>query len=239
MDGPAAWRVLEETAGDPGPGDPAGTTTVPPTSRVLAIAALAVALVLAVAGIAIAMGGNQPHVEVDAGIPRASDGTSATSSGPPSRASGGLVIVDVQGAVAQPGVVRLVPGSRVGDAIAAAGGYGPRVDPDRVARVLNLAALVKDGDKVVVPGRDDPDQTSHADAGPSGDATTGGSAEPLDLNTATATELDALPGVGPVTAAKIIAAREEQPFASVDDLRTRKVLGAATLEKVKLLVTVR
>ncbi|HEY8437602.1 MAG TPA: helix-hairpin-helix domain-containing protein, partial [Candidatus Limnocylindrales bacterium] len=157
------------------------------------------------------------------------------------------VLVDVQGAVAHPGVVRLVTGSRVGDAIAAAGGYGPRVASDRVGQVLNLAALVRDGDQVVVPSRDDPGAGGGAGAPSSGAGSGGngggnngggGAAAPIDLNRATEAELDALPGIGPVTAAKIIAARTDQPFASVDDLRTRKLVGPATFEKIKALVVV-
>ncbi len=151
-------------------------------------------------------------------------------------ASAGSLVVDVQGAVSRPGIVHLPSGSRVADAIAAAGGYGPRVAADRVGRVLNLAALVRDGDQILVPSRDDP--ADEASAAPPAMGTSGGGG-PIDLNHATATELDSLPGIGPVTAAKIIAAREEQPFATVEDLRTRKVLGSATLDKIKDLVVVR
>jgi competence protein ComEA len=148
------------------------------------------------------------------------------------------VVIDVQGAVLRPGVLRLVGGSRVGDAIEAAGGYGPRVDAERAARELNLAALLSDGDRILVPSRDDP---AAADPGGAseGDATGGNGGGLVDINTASADELDALPGVGPVTAQKIIDAREEQPFAAVDDLLGRKVVAKSTFEKLRELVTVR
>jgi competence protein ComEA len=145
-------------------------------------------------------------------------------------------VVDLQGAVLHPGVQRLQPGARVADAIAAAGGYGPRVDADRVAAELNLAALIRDGDRIVVAARGDPPAAGGGGASVAPGGSEGGL---VDLNTATASELDALPGIGPKTAQKILDARAEKPFASVDELRVRKIVGAATFEKLRALVTVR
>ena len=72
----------------------------------------------------------------------------------------------------------------------------------------------------------------------SGTGSSGGAGAPLNLNRATAAELDALPGIGPVTAAKIIASRDQQPFAAVSDLRTRKLVGEKTYASLKDLVAV-
>ena len=240
----APWRALEDEgpAGGSGPsaspGSAVADTRLPrPTWFVAAVAAAAV-----VAGVAIWLvatsGSGTLVVEGGGPGPARSDRAGVHVGGSAAPAAKADLVVDVQGAVVRPGIVHLVAGARVADAIAAAGGYGPRVAADRVGQALNLAALVKDGDKVVVPSRDDRSSSASSGSGGGGGSTTGGSG-PVDLNRATAAELDALPGIGPVTAAKIIAARDEQAFGSVDDLRTRKILGAATFDKVKNLVVVR
>jgi competence protein ComEA len=189
-----------------------------------------------------------PHPATSLGVEGISMDPSASpgSDGAPSIDAPRLV-VEVTGAVAHPGVYHLTTGSRVSDALAAAGGYSSRVDAGRADRALNLAKPLADGDEIRVPSRDDPDASAAIGGGSGGSGGSngggGGSGSapqgPIDLNTATAAQLDTLPGIGPVTAAKILAAREQARFRTVDDLRTRKLLGPATFEKVRPLVVVR
>jgi len=239
----APWRALEDRAGP----EAGATDRTPDTPRLyvvgsrppVLIAVLGGAAVIAVVAVWLALSAGHGAVVVDgAGDPASSDrGLAARSPGPGPGAGGDGLVIDVQGAVVRPGLVHLPPGSRIADAITAAGGYGPRVAADRVAATLNLAALLKDGEQVVVPSRDDPAAAGSAPTSATGKPT--GPAAKVDLNRASESELDALPGIGPVTAAKIVAARNEQPFTSVDDLRSRKILGPAAFAKIKDLVVVR
>jgi competence protein ComEA len=225
----APWRVVDAPAppSEPSP----GVATPPPARATIVVAAGLIALLLG-AAVVVASGG-LPGEGDDAG-----GGVSvSTASGGP---AAGEVVVDVGGAVSSPGVYRLPAGSRVGDAVAAAGGFGPRVDAARAAVELNLAALLEDGAHLVVPSRDDATPNpGPAGAGGSTDGGDGAAGGLVDLNGATQAELEALPGIGPVTATKIIDSRTAELFASVDDLRTRKLVGAKTFETLRDLVTVR
>jgi competence protein ComEA len=135
------------------------------------------------------------------------------------------LVVDVAGAVRRPGLVRLAKGSRVSDAIAHAGGLTPRADRDAV----NLAAPVSDGQQVLVPARG-----AVASAAGSGGETTSG---PVSLSAATAAQLDTLPGIGPVTAQKIVDYRTQHgSFTSVDGLDAIPGIGPARIAELQGLV---
>jgi competence protein ComEA len=144
-----------------------------------------------------------------------------------------VLVVHVAGAVGAPGVHELQSGSRVDDAIAAAGGLAPDADAARI----NLAAPVADGERVYVlaVGEQEPPLAAGTSPAGSADAPTA----PVNLNTADAELLDSLPGVGPATAAAIIEHRGRVgAFTSIDQLLDVPGIGDAKLEALRDLVTV-
>jgi competence protein ComEA len=153
--------------------------------------------------------------------------------------SRGEVIVHVAGAVRRPGVYRLRTGARVDDAVRRAGGVTGRADLSAV----NLAAPLEDGRQVLVPRRQavgGGGAVAGGGASAAGGASAGGGpAAKVNLNTATAEELDGLAGVGPATAAKILAHREQHgAFGSVEELGDVPGIGEVRLAALRDLVTV-
>jgi len=241
------WRVLDAPAADGTPppvGPGAGASgRIILTPAVLKVAATAIGAVVC-AGLAFALaisGGPGEAMLLEGGSALPVPGASAAiePGGVVGDPVGTELVVEIVGAVPRPGVFRLPVGSRVGDLIAAAGGYGPRVDTARAERELNLAATLHDGDQVRVPSRDDAAAAGAAGTDTGTPPAGGPDGALVDLNRATQAELEALPGIGPATALKIIAAREEAQFAAVAELRTRGVLGEKTFEKLRELVAVR
>lgn len=160
------------------------------------------------------------------------------------------VVVQAAGAVGRPGVYRLPPDARVDDLVRRAGGLRADADADRV----NLAAPLVDGERIWVPrqGEADPPEVVAGAGGGSGSGRSAGGGGPggsgigasatpavVDLNTATADDLDTLPGIGPATASAILAYRDEHGrFSTVDELLEVRGIGDAKLEQLRPLVRV-
>ena len=162
--------------------------------------------------------------------PSAADPAALPVQPAPGSASGGQVTVHVAGAVRDPGVYRLRGGQRVDDAVQRAGGATAKAD----LAAVTLAAPLEDGRQILVPVR-----AEAAPAGPSGAAAPGAAPARINLNTATAEQLDTLAGVGPATAAKILAHREQHgAFGSVEELADVPGIGERRLEALRELVTV-
>jgi competence protein ComEA len=158
-------------------------------------------------------------------------GSGEDPAGGAAAASTAKVVVYVVGAVRRPGLYRLSPGSRVADAVARAGGVTRKADPAG----LNLAAPIADGEQVLVPAVLPP-AAAHAQGG-AGTVPTGAPAGPIQLSSATAEQLDSLPGIGPATAAKILDYRTTHgAFHSVDELDEVPGIGPTRVEQLRGLV---
>jgi competence protein ComEA len=221
---PAAWRGARLDPGRPG--------------------ALALLLTAAVAAVLAAVGvwWEAPRAERVPDLPALVD-TTATKPSPaptgpvPTTGPPEPLVVAVAGKVARPGLVRVAAGARVADVLAAAGGPLPGTDLAGV----NLARRVSDGEQVAVgvAGAPDAGSTSTTGAGAAGSSGTPGTAAPLDLNAATVEQLDALPGVGPVLAQRIVDYRTAHGrFESVDQLREVDGIGDSKFAALRSKVTV-
>lgn len=235
---PVAWQDARVDPGRPG--------------------ATALALVAAAAAVVAAVGvwTERPQAEPVGGLPTVVVGegqsaaapTAAPGASPPPAAPGPL-IVSVSGKVARPGLVEVPEGGRVADVLAAAGGALPGTD----LTGLNLARRVADGEQVAVGVPAAPDAAPGAatganpgsgstGSGSTGSGTGGGASGPaakVDLNAATAEQLDGLPGVGPVTAQRILEWRTRHGrFARVEQLREVEGIGERRFGQLRELVTV-
>jgi competence protein ComEA len=185
-------------------------------NQVVVYAAVAVALLLVGARAIRGEGASQSSFAA------ASDGGSAGAGSFSISGSGGEVVVDVTGAVRDPGVYRMPAGSRVDDAVTRAGGAAPGAELE----AINLAARLADGQQVVVPKR--------LPGGAAVAGVAGAEEGPISLGTATVEQLEEIEGIGPVTAGDIIEYRDEHGgLSSVDQLDQVPGIGPATMDSLR------
>ena len=207
---PAAWRAARVDPGRPG-------------ARALALVAAAAAVVAA-----IGVWAERPRAEAVPALPAVAVSDPGSATPTPAAAPAGPLVVSVSGKVRRPGLVEVPDGSRVADVVRAAGGALPGAD----LSALNLARRVTDGEQVAVgvpaaAGAAEPPAGAPAPAGR------------IDLNSATAAQLDTLPGIGPVTVARIVEWRTAHGrFARVEQLREIDGIGERRFAQLRELVTV-
>ena len=142
---------------------------------------------------------------------------------------GRTIFVDVSGAVEKPQVVEVPYDSRVKDVLIAAGGLTPKADRNYVSKSINLAQKVQDGTKIYVPAQGEMVSVSAPQvSGNSGQLGIQGNL--ININEASESELDSLPGVGPVTAQKIISGR---PYQEVSELVSKKIVNQSVFDKIR------
>ncbi|WP_197374882.1 ComEA family DNA-binding protein [Mycolicibacterium baixiangningiae] len=240
----ALSRWLPDTATQERPGWVAAVRADPGRAGVVGLAVVGVVAVLVTV---FTLWRDDPPPVVAAKLPAVEMVSSASPKpGPP--AADQPVVVSVVGLVHRPGLVTLPPGARIADALEAAGGAVDGAD----LIGLNMARRLTDGEQIIVgiaaaPGQPTTMGSSTTGAqdggaappGTAPDGPGGGPAEPVNLNTATVEQLDTLPGVGPVTAAAIVAWRDANgAFGSVDQLGEVDGIGPARLAKLRELVHV-
>lgn len=137
-----------------------------------------------------------------------------------------LIVVDVAGGVVEPGVYSLSHGTRVEGAIQIAGGLSQNADEEAIGKAVNRARLLVDGEKIFIPEKNI--SSALPSTGQKSSGTAGNSL--VSVNTASLSQLDTLPGIGEVTARKIIDGR---PYVAPEDLVTHKVISASVFEKIK------
>ena len=142
------------------------------------------------------------------------------------------IFIDVSGSVLRPGVYELSSNARIQDALIAAGGLAGDADREWVAKAVNLAAKIVDGTKIYIPAKGTVTSASPGQASVAGISNI---SSLININSATQTELEKLPGIGPVTAQKIITNR---PYTDVQELLSKKAVGAKVFDQIKSIVSV-
>jgi competence protein ComEA len=142
------------------------------------------------------------------------------------------IFVDIAGAVEKPGVYEVASDARVQDVLTKAGGLSKKANKQGIAKAVNLAAKVSDGMKLYFPFVGEDAVLGVSTTGITGSTSTTGL---ININTASSSELESLPGIGEVTAGKITAGR---PYAYIEDLKTKKIVGTSVFDKIKDLVSV-